>query len=66
MNESSSFCEPSSDDYITTAMPVGSRTISRKAGVGFSPATIRNEMSDLEELGIPCPAAYLCGARSIL
>ena len=39
------------DDYITTAMPVGSRTISRKAGVGYSPATIRNEMSDLEELG---------------
>lgn len=39
------------DDYIMTAMPVGSRTISRKAGVTFSPATIRNEMSDLEELG---------------
>ena len=39
------------DDYITTAMPVGSRTISRKSGVGFSPATIRNEMSDLVELG---------------
>ena len=39
------------DDFITTAMPVGSRTISRKSGVGFSPATIRNEMSDLEELG---------------
>ena len=39
------------DDYIITAMPVGSRTISRKSGVGFSPATIRNEMSDLEELG---------------
>ena len=39
------------DDYILTAMPVGSRTISRKQGVGFSPATIRNEMSDLEELG---------------
>ncbi|MDL2206782.1 heat-inducible transcriptional repressor HrcA [Eubacteriales bacterium OttesenSCG-928-N13] len=39
------------DDYIQTAVPVGSRTISRKAGVGFSPATIRNEMSDLEELG---------------
>ena len=36
------------DDYITTAVPVGSRTISRKNGVGFSPATIRNEMSDLE------------------
>ena len=39
------------DDYIMTAMPVGSRTISRKSGVGFSPATIRNEMSDLEDLG---------------
>ena len=39
------------DDYIMTAMPVGSRTVSRKQGVGFSPATIRNEMSDLEELG---------------
>lgn len=39
------------DDYISTALPVGSRTISRKSGVGYSPATIRNEMSDLEELG---------------
>lgn len=39
------------DDYILTAVPVGSRTISRKSGVGYSPATIRNEMSDLEELG---------------
>lgn len=39
------------DDYIMTAMPVGSRTISRKSGIGFSPATIRNEMSDLEEQG---------------
>ena len=39
------------DDYITTAMPVGSRTISRKEGMGLSSATIRNEMSDLEELG---------------
>jgi len=39
------------DDYILTAIPVGSRTIARKSDVGFSPATIRNEMSDLEELG---------------
>lgn len=39
------------DDYITTAEPVGSRTIARKYGLGVSPATIRNEMSDLEELG---------------
>ncbi|MFZ5817717.1 MAG: heat-inducible transcriptional repressor HrcA, partial [Bacillota bacterium] len=31
--------------------PVGSRTIARKYNLGVSPATIRNEMSDLEELG---------------
>ena len=39
------------DDYILTAVPVGSRTISRKYEKGLSSATIRNEMSDLEELG---------------
>jgi heat-inducible transcriptional repressor len=39
------------DDYITSAEPVGSRTVSKKKEVGFSPATIRNEMADLEEMG---------------
>ncbi|MGB4337896.1 MAG: heat-inducible transcriptional repressor HrcA [Bacillota bacterium] len=39
------------DDYISTAEPVGSRTIARKYGLGVSPATIRNEMADLEEEG---------------
>jgi heat-inducible transcriptional repressor len=38
-------------DYIQTAEPVGSRTISKKPEIGISSATIRNEMSDLEELG---------------
>lgn len=38
-------------DYIATAEPVGSRTISRKFNLGVSPATIRNEMADLEEMG---------------
>lgn len=38
-------------DYIDTAEPVGSRTLSKKYSLGVSPATIRNEMSDLEELG---------------
>lgn len=38
------------DDYIMSAEPVGSRTVSKK-GVGFSPATVRNEMADLEEMG---------------
>jgi heat-inducible transcriptional repressor len=38
-------------DYITSAEPVGSRTIARKYGLGVSAATIRNEMFDLEEMG---------------
>lgn len=40
------------NDYIETAEPVGSRTISKKYDLGISSATIRNEMSDLEELGL--------------
>ena len=39
------------DDYISTAEPVGSRTIARKYGLGVSSATIRNEMADLEDEG---------------
>lgn len=39
------------EDYVATAEPVGSRTIARRYQLGVSPATIRNEMSDLEELG---------------
>lgn len=39
-------------DYISTAEPVGSRTISRKYDLGVSPATIRNEMADLEDIGL--------------
>lgn len=39
------------DNYIHSAEPVGSRTLSKREDVGFSSATIRNEMSDLEELG---------------
>lgn len=39
------------DDYINTAEPVGSRTIAKKYDLGVSSATIRNEMSDLEEMG---------------
>lgn len=39
------------DDYVLTGVPVGSRTISKKYDMGLSSATIRNEMSDLEDLG---------------
>ena len=38
-------------NYIRTAEPVGSRTLSRNFDMAISPATIRNEMSDLEEMG---------------
>jgi heat-inducible transcriptional repressor len=55
--------------YITEGQPVGSRTLSRHSGLDLSPATIRNVMADLEELGfissphtsagrIPTPADY--------
>jgi heat-inducible transcriptional repressor len=37
--------------YVQTAEPAGSRTVSRQFGLGVSPATIRNTMSDLEEKG---------------
>ena len=39
------------EDYIATAVPVGSRTIARRYMSGLSAATIRNEMADLEEMG---------------
>ncbi|MCI5998052.1 MAG: heat-inducible transcriptional repressor HrcA [Peptoniphilaceae bacterium] len=39
------------DSYINTSEPIGSRTISKQYDMGISSATVRNEMSDLEELG---------------
>ena len=38
--------------YIVDGQPVGSRTLSRASGLELSPATIRNVMADLEELGL--------------
>ena len=38
--------------YIADGQPVGSRTLSRASGLDLSPATIRNVMSDLEEIGL--------------
>jgi len=40
------------DHYILSADPVGSRVIANKYSMGLSPATIRNTMQDLEELGL--------------
>ena len=38
--------------YLESGQPVGSRTISRASALGLSPATIRNVMQDLEEIGL--------------
>ena len=38
--------------YISSGQPVGSRTLSRDSGLDLSPATVRNVMADLEELGL--------------
>ena len=51
------------DDYIESAEPVGSRTLARKYDLGVSPATIRNEMADLE---ISRAAAYLFRTHPIV
>jgi len=39
-------------NYLATGEPVGSRTISKYTDLNLSSATIRNEMADLEELGL--------------
>jgi len=39
------------EDYIVTAEPVGSRAVARRHGLTLSPATVRNVMADLEEMG---------------
>jgi heat-inducible transcriptional repressor len=39
------------EDYIASAQPVGSRTVSRRGGMKLSPASIRNTMSDLTDQG---------------
>ena len=52
--------------YLETGEPVGSRTISKYTDLNLSSATIRNEMSDLEEQGyIYSPIPLLAGSRRI-
>ena len=48
------------DDYISTAAPISSETVARSHDLGLSPATIRNEVAELEEAGYitrPHPSA---------
>lgn len=39
------------DEFIETAQPIGSRNIAKKDHISYSPATIRNDMADLEDAG---------------
>lgn len=50
------------DSYIKSAQPVGSRTLSKDYDIGYSPATIRNEMSDLSDMGY-LEQAHVSGGR---
>ena len=63
--------------YIREGQPVGSRTLSKDSGLDLSPATIRNVMSDHEDLGliaaphtsagrIPTPAGYRVFVDSLI
>jgi heat-inducible transcriptional repressor len=63
--------------YVETAQPAGSNAIARRFGLGVSPATIRNTMSDLEEKGllyhphtsagrVPTDVAYRVYVNSLL
>ena len=49
-------------NYLDTGDPVGSRTISKMSDLNLSSATIRNEMSDLEEMGYIIQRAAFPGA----
>lgn len=49
------------EEYIRSAEPVGSRTLSRMEGFGLSPATLRNEMADLEAGGYIAPTHHSSG-----
>ncbi len=52
-------------DYVRTAEPVGSRTLMTHYSLGVKSATIRNEMAELAELGLPAPASHLRRARAL-
>ncbi|NOQ51210.1 MAG: heat-inducible transcription repressor HrcA [Desulfuromonadaceae bacterium] len=53
-NRSQNILEVIVEDYITSAEPVGSRAITRRHSFNLSPASVRNVMSDLEEMGFLC------------
>lgn len=52
-------------NYLETGEPVGSRTISKYTDLNLSSATIRNEMADLEELGLYHAASHISRKDSV-
>jgi heat-inducible transcriptional repressor len=40
------------EEYVATGQPVGSRVLVERSGIGFSPSTVRNELAELETLGL--------------
>src|SRR6266566_9239826 len=40
------------EEYVATGQPVGSKTLVDKAGIGFSPSTVRAELAELERFGL--------------
>src|SRR4030088_2899516 len=40
------------EEYVATGQPVGSKTLVDKAGIGFSPSTVRYELAELERFGL--------------
>ena len=43
------------EDYVLTAVPVGSKSLVSRYGLGVSPATVRSAMAELEALGLLSP-----------
>ena len=47
------------EEYVATGQPVGSKTLVERAGLGVSPSTVRNELAELERLGLLYASAHL-------
>ena len=52
------------EEYVATGQPVGSRALVERAELSVSPSTVRNELAELETLGLLTHPAYLGGSRA--
>ena len=51
------------EEYVATGQPVGSKTLVERAGLDVSSSTVRNELAELERLGLLDAPAHLGRAR---